>query len=139
MKHIHVVAAIIYNSGREQILIARRPEHLHQGGLWEFPGGKVEQGESPQSALHRELAEELSISICQQSAEKFTDVKHQYPDKAVHLEFWRVFSFSGEPRGNEGQPIRWVLLTELANYSFPEANRQVVTLLAQNISRQPSL
>ena len=134
MKQIHVVAAIIYSSCRQQVLIARRPDHLHQGGLWEFPGGKVEVGESPQLALHRELQEELNISIDHDAARKLTDINHQYSDKAVHLEFWQVFRYSGAPVGNEGQRINWVLINNLPDYDFPEANREVVNLLMQNLS-----
>jgi 8-oxo-dGTP diphosphatase len=136
MKQIHVVAAVIYSPCRQQILIARRPNHLHQGGLWEFPGGKVEPGESPQLALQRELREELNISIDHEAARKLTDISHQYPDKAVHLEFWQVFHFSGDPVGNEGQPINWVSIHRLLEYSFPEANREVVNLLMQTLPHQ---
>lgn len=129
MKSVHVVAAIIYNPGRDQVLIARRPDHLHQGGLWEFPGGKVDESEAALDALYRELREELDIHIRSDSAEWLIGVQHQYPDKAVHLEFWQVFGFSGEPKGNEGQQIQWVGLDQLAWFQFPEANRPVVDLL----------
>lgn len=129
MNAIHVVAAIIYNSARDQVLIARRPDHLHQGGLWEFPGGKVEVKEIPLQALQRELQEELAISINQASAKWLFDVAHDYRDKTVYLEFWEVFEFVGDPIGNEKQDILWVSLHDLANYEFPEANKAVVTQL----------
>jgi len=126
---IHVVAAVIYNSKRDQILIAKRPDHLHQGGLWEFPGGKVEDKEVPLQALHRELEEELTISIDQSSSKWLFDVVHDYPDKTVYLEFWEVFEFSGEPSGNEQQDILWVSINELPKYDFPEANKAIINQL----------
>jgi len=126
---IFVVAAIVQSPDSEQILIARRPAHLHQGGLWEFPGGKVDAGESPRDALYRELLEELNIRIDRESATLFHEVSHQYPEKAVHLQFWRVFSFAGEVRGNEGQQVRWISRAQLADFPFPEANLPVVRKL----------
>ena len=128
-KNVFVVAAIIHSPDGEQVLIARRPDHLHQGGLWEFPGGKVDKGETARDALYRELLEELDIHIDRDSAVLFSEVHHQYPDKAVHLQFWRVFSFTGEARGNEGQQVRWVPLAQLADFPFPDANGAVVKQL----------
>ena len=127
MKHIHVVAGIIYSPDQQQILIAKRPDHLHQGGLWEFPGGKVDKGESPAIALARELEEELAIRAG--DCNPFRQIKHSYPDKAVMLDFWQVFSFTGEPCGQEGQQVRWVALAELAEYPFPAANSPIVEAL----------
>ncbi len=127
MKHIHVVAGIIYSPDQQQILIAKRPDHLHQGGLWEFPGGKVDQDESPEAALIRELEEELAIRA--EACNPFRQISHRYPDKAVMLDFWQVSSFSGEPRGQEGQQVRWIALAELAEYPFPAANTPIVEAL----------
>ena len=126
-KEIHVVAAIIYSPNRQQILIAKRPDHLHQGGLWEFPGGKVDDGESPEAALGRELREELNIQVVE--AEPFHQLSHRYPDKAVFLDFWKVFEFAGDPNGNEGQQVSWVALAELDEYPFPEANKPILPLI----------
>jgi len=128
-KSVFVVAAIVHSTDGKRVLIARRPDHLHQGGLWEFPGGKVDNGETARDALYRELLEEVDIRIDRDGATLFREVHHQYPDKAVHLQFWRVFSFAGEAKGNEGQQVRWVPLAQLADYSFPEANSAVVTQL----------
>ena len=133
MKTIHVVAAIIYSPCREKVLIARRPEHLHQGGLWEFPGGKVESGEAPEQALARELQEELGITPCH--CGPHMQVSHQYPDKSVYLDFWHVTTFSGEPRGIEGQQIAWVPLHHLPDYDFPKANEVVVEALLVEYQR----
>ncbi len=123
-KRIHVMAAVIRDhAGR--ILIARRPDHAHQGGLWEFPGGKLEAGESRLAGLERELLEELGISV--EQARPLLDIRHDYPDKQVRLDVWLVDDFTGEPHGAEGQPIRWVLPDELNHYAFPAANAPIVT------------
>ena len=129
-KTIHVVAGIIYNASRDHILIAKRPDHLHQGGLWEFPGGKVDDGESSENALFRELLEELNIQVTQ--AESFHQLSHRYPEKTVHLDFWTVNAFSGKPNGNEGQQIAWVPLAELNQYPFPAANQPVLELICRS-------
>ncbi len=124
MKRVHVAAAVIRGQdGR--ILLAKRPDHLHQGGLWEFPGGKVESGESVRAALARELKEELGIEL--QSARPLIKVRHDYPDKQVLLDVWEVSSFSGEPHGAEGQPLSWAAPRELGNYQFPAANLPIVS------------
>ena len=120
---VHVAAGIIVNSHGE-ILLAKRPDHTHQGGLWEFPGGKLDTGESVEQALIRELHEELGIHI--HCCEPFMQVEHDYADKQVLLDFWRVSGFAGEPKGAEGQMIVWVSLQDLPGYSFPAANRPVV-------------
>jgi 8-oxo-dGTP diphosphatase len=127
MKAIHVVAAVIHSPARDRILIARRPDHLHQGGLWEFPGGKVDKGEEALAALRRELREEIAIAV--EEASRMMAVEHRYPDKAVYLDIWEVHRFAGEPRGNEGQEIAWVAPERLADYAFPEANRAIVRAL----------
>lgn len=123
MKRVHVAAAVIRGSdGR--ILIARRADSQHQGGLWEFPGGKVEAGEAVEIALARELQEELGIAVTQ--ARPLIKVSHDYADKQVLLDVWEVDGFSGEPQGAEGQPLAWVSARELSQYEFPEANHPIV-------------
>jgi len=102
MKTIHVVAGVIRNSS-QQILLALRPQHLHQGGLWEFPGGKVERGEAVEHALQRELFEELDICVTQ--ARPLIRIHHQYPDKNILLDVWQVESWQGgawQGRANVG-------------------------------------
>jgi 8-oxo-dGTP diphosphatase len=116
---VHVAAAAVFNS-QGQVLITRRAEHQHQGGLWEFPGGKVETNESVRDALSRELHEEIGIDV--QQARPLIRVRHDYPDKSVLLDVWRVDAFSGEAHGREGQPLAWVQPADLANYDFPAAN-----------------
>ncbi|CAG8867058.1 Thiamine-phosphate synthase [Pseudomonas fluorescens] len=123
MKRIHVVAAVIRGAdGR--ILIARRADTQHQGGLWEFPGGKVEEGEAIGTALARELHEELGIVVT--ASRPLIKVGHDYPDKHVLLDVWEVSAFSGDPHGAEGQPLAWVSPRELGQYEFPEANQPIV-------------
>ena len=123
MKRVHVAAAVIRGTdGR--ILIARRADSQHQGGLWEFPGGKVEAGEAVEIALARELHEELGIVVTR--ARPLIKVRHDYPDKQVLLDVWEVDGFTGEPHGAEGQPLAWVSPRELPQYDFPEANQPIV-------------
>jgi len=107
-----------------KILIARRADNQHQGGLWEFPGGKVEEGELVQVALARELHEELGIVVT--TARPLIKIQHDYPDKQVLLDVWEVSAFTGDAQGLEGQPLKWVSARELANYDFPEANKPIV-------------
>jgi len=126
MTPVTVVAAVIQgDDGR--VLLARRPAHLHQGGRWEFPGGKVEAGENLEAALARELAEELGIRPLAPQA--WLSVPHRYPDKAVVLHFFRVTAFTGTPRGREGQTLAWRAAHELDPAAFPAANRPVVNRL----------
>ena len=131
---ISVVAGVLSNA-RGEILIAKRKQHQDQGGLWEFPGGKREDGESSLEALKRELAEELSIEIC--AAEPYLTQRHEYPAKIVHLEFFRVKTWHGEARGAEGQDIQWAKISELGDYEFPAANKVVVEKLI-SLGLQPA-
>jgi len=123
---IHVAVGVLTNaSGR--VLIARRGADLHQGGLWEFPGGKVEPGEDVRQALTRELLEELGIRV--EASEPLLTVEHDYGDRRVALDIQRVSDWQGEPRGQESQPLAWVLPSGLDDYEFPEANRAIVERL----------
>ena len=135
MKRIHVVAAVIVSADQQQIFISRRADHLHQGGFWEFPGGKVEADESPESALARELFEELDIRV--ETAQPYMQVEHDYPDKQVFLDIWQVDSFTGTARGKEGQECRWISLQELLIeqperlFHFPAANQPILDRLGK--------
>lgn len=123
------VAVGIIRDADGSILIARRPDHAHQGGLWEFPGGKVEAAESVETALRRELHEEIGIIV--QMAEPWLQVRHAYVDKSVLLEVWRVTAWRGDPHGREGQPLAWVLPEKLGNFSFPAADAPIIACLCQ--------
>lgn len=120
---VHVAAAAVFDA-HGRVLIARRPEYAHQGGLWEFPGGKVESGETVRAALARELHEELGIDV--QQTRPLIRVWHDYPDKSVLLDVWRVDGFCGEAHGREGQPLNWVQPCDLPDYEFPAANQAIV-------------
>ena len=122
---IHVAVGVIKNPYGE-ILIARRNEQAHQGGLWEFPGGKVEAGETVQQALSRELEEELGIQCQEGAMRELIVVEHDYGDKQVRLEVWWVNNFVGLPEGKEGQPLRWVVASNLTQFAFPAANEPIV-------------
>lgn len=126
---VHVAAgALVDAAGR--VLLARRPPGGHLGGLWEFPGGKLEPGESPRAGLARELGEELGIEPL--AARPLIQVSHRYPEKHVLLDVWRVTRWRGEPVGREGQPLRWVSVEELARlaaHELPAADRPIVQAL----------
>lgn len=123
MKRVHVAAAVI-RGANGRVLLARRPEDKHQGGLWEFPGGKVEAGEAVETALARELEEELGIRVV--AARPLIQIRHDYPDQRVLLDVWEVGAFAGEPHGAEGQTLAWVAPRQLPEYEFPAANYPIV-------------
>ena len=123
MSLVHVAVGVVRNDGGE-ILISLRHADSHQGGLWEFPGGKVEEGESVQDALARELREELDIEV--RSSTALIEVHHDYGDKQVFLDVWLVDSFTGQAVGREGQPLRWCPPEDLPGFDFPAANQPIV-------------
>jgi len=123
---VHVAVGVI-RDGEGHILIARRAAHLHQGGLWEFPGGKVEKGESVIQALARELREELDLTPL--ATKPLLRIHHHYSNKTVLLDVHEVTQFSGEARGLQQQPLRWVSVPELVQYEFPAANCAIVNAL----------
>lgn len=120
---IHVAVAVVRNP-QGQVFITQRPQHVHQGGLWEFPGGKVEKGESVLDALRREIKEEIDITIL--DAQPLIKIPHKYPDKQVILDVWEVLQYKGEPHGKEGQPSRWMESGLLNTLAFPAANRAII-------------
>ena len=129
---VNVVAGIIYNDDRSHILLSKRKPEQHQGGLWEFPGGKIETFEDQRKALARELKEELNIQPG--SASFYIDVQHSYADKLVHLWFWQVFDIQGKPEGREQQQWCWWEIHQLQDLDFPHANQPVVErLLASSV------
>lgn len=127
MAVIHVAVGVIINKDK-QVLIAKRGSHQHQGDKWEFPGGKVEDGETSQEALSRELKEELGIEI--QSAVHMMNIIHKYTDEKivtkVLIDVYEVNDWLEEALGREGQPLRWVEKCDLDQYTFPAANVKIL-------------
>jgi 8-oxo-dGTP diphosphatase len=129
-KRVEVVAAIVVDS-QHRILMAQRADWQHQGGKWEFPGGKIESGETHMQALARELKEEVDVQIDQQACELFKAVHHDYSDKQVSLYFYLVKDFSGTAKGLEGQPVMWVNAQTLPQMAIPDANQAIADALLQ--------
>ena len=125
-KTVHVAVGVIVNSNN-QVLISKRAVNVHQGGLWEFPGGKVEPDEQISTALCRELNEELGIVV--KSSSQLTTINHNYGDKSVCLHVYKILEFTGKPVGNEGQQIRWCDVSGLGIDEFPAANVSIINFL----------
>ena len=121
-----VVAAAVVQRG-ESFLVTRRLRGTHLEGLWEFPGGKCEAGESHEACLRREILEELGCGA--EVGEKLLTVAHAYDDRRVELHFFRC-EMTGEPAPLLGQEIRWVHRTELRGLAFPPADADLIRLLA---------
>jgi len=121
------VAVGVLGDAAGHVLVSRRAEGTHEGGLWEFPGGKLEPGESLQQALDRELHEELGVRVL--ASEPLIRVLHHYPGRSVLLDVHRVLRWSGEPRALEGQPLRWVSPLAMAGLEFPAADRPIINAL----------
>ncbi len=120
---VKVVVGIVMNA-QDQLLVAKRPDHLISGGFWEFPGGKVEPGETQFEALQREMKEEVNLDVI--SAVSFLRFDYQSTRRLIDLEIWRVDVFQGEAEGAEGQPIQWLFLEELHSLEMLPANERVL-------------
>jgi 8-oxo-dGTP diphosphatase len=121
------VAIGVIENAQHRMLVTQRPGHKHQGGKWEFPGGKILAGEGMPDALARELHEELGITL--RTACPLQRIRHAYPDRNVLLDVWRVTDFTGEAHGREGQPLLWVTPQELASLDLPAADLPLVRTL----------
>ncbi|MFJ2976575.1 8-oxo-dGTP diphosphatase MutT [Kluyvera sp. NPDC087067] len=128
MKILQISVGIIRNKQGE-IYITQRAADAHMAHKWEFPGGKIEAGESPEQAVIRELQEEVGITVT--SLQPFDKLEYQFPDRQITLWFWLVDGWEGEPWGKEGQPGRWVAQRELVAEEFPPANAPVIEKLIQ--------
>lgn len=124
--NIQVSVGVIINKDGK-VLVTRRPRHVHQGDLWEFPGGKLITGEDSKSALHREILEELGLLVLK--ARPFLQLHYNYPDQSTVLNVWLVTEWSGVPHGKEGQPLKWIDKTELSIHDFPAANEKIIKAL----------
>lgn len=123
---IYAVAGVLCDSFGK-VLVSLRPNHVPQGGFWEFPGGKIEPDETSLQALCRELWEEVGIRV--ESANMISIEQHAYDDRIVVLETWQVEAFSGTPIGKEGQKIEWVSVAELAQRKFLPASEAAISAL----------
>jgi 8-oxo-dGTP diphosphatase len=124
-----VVAVALYNE-KGEILLAQRPEGKQLAGLWEFPGGKVEPGETPEAALVRELQEELSITVKESELEPLTFASHTYADFHLLMPLYKCQAWSGEIYPREGQAIAWVPPANLFNFPAPPADIPLFEVLS---------
>ena len=125
MVPIEVAAGLVFRDGK--LLITQRHTHAHLGGLWEFPGGKLEPGETFEACLARELREELGVEIA--VGELVQSLSHAYPEKTVHLRFFRCQWVRNEPRPLGCAAFKWVSAGELATFPFPAADARLLDLL----------
>ncbi len=122
-----VGVAGVLTDAEDRVLLALRPAHKHLGGMWEFPGGRIETGEDARAALDRELHEELGIEM--DACEPLIHVRHAYPEKTVSLWFYRVTKWRGEAHGREGQPVKWLAPAQIIAGELPPADVPVLTAL----------
>lgn len=134
-KLIHVAVGVIFDCPADEkgnVLIAKRADHQHQGGLWEFPGGKVESDETVQVALQRELEEELGLVSDISDMSALMTIPFHYSDKSVLLDVWLVHNVQhySETVGKEGQPLAWIDQNVLSDYAFPAANKAILDAIS---------
>ena len=124
-----LVAAVALVDPDGRVLIAQRPEGKSMAGLWEFPGGKVDPGETPEAALIRELKEELDIDVTQSCLGPFTFASHAYDDFHLLMPLYLCRKWEGTVRPMEGQALRWVMPMRLADFPMPPADKPLVAML----------
>jgi 8-oxo-dGTP diphosphatase len=124
-----LVAAAALVDPENRVLICQRPPGKSMAGLWEFPGGKVEPGESPEQALRRELFEELSIDVCEQCLAPFTFASHAYPDFHLLMPLFLCRNWDGEVVPREGQTFIWARASRLRDYEMPPADLPLIPYL----------
>jgi len=122
------VAVGVLADGQGRVLISRRPGSGHAGGWWEFPGGKIQPGETPVQGLVRELDEELGIAVT--GARPLIDYRYAYPDRTVVLHVFEVERYTGCPAGREGQPLRWVARDELPGAGLLPADQPIIAAIS---------
>jgi len=126
VRRIHVVAGALFDS-EGRVLIAQRPDGKHMAGGWEFPGGKLDTDEPPYDGLCRELREELGVTVL--DAEPVIVYEHDYGDRVVKLDLWRVTRFEGMPCSMEGQPLQWAYIDKLKELGLLEADWPMIEAL----------
>jgi 8-oxo-dGTP diphosphatase len=128
-RRLVLVAAVALVDADGRVLLARRPEGKSMAGLWEFPGGKVHEGEAPETALIREMREELAIDVAESCLAPFAFASHRYPDFHLLMPLYVCRRWSGTPAPLEGQELAWVRPARLSDYPMPPADRPLVALL----------
>ena len=124
MKMLEVTAAIIRQNGK--VLICQRPANKNCGLLWEFPGGKIEAGETGEECIVRECKEELGVTLCVER--EFTDITYEYLDRTVHLHFYLCEIVSGKLENKEHNALAWVAPEDVAKYEFCPADKKMIML-----------
>jgi 8-oxo-dGTP diphosphatase len=124
-----LVSAVALIDPDSRVLIAQRPEGKSLAGLWEFPGGKVEAGETPEAALIRELHEELGIGTWASCLAPLTFASHSYPDFHLLMPLFACRKWEGRPVSKEGQSLKWVRANDLRNYPMPPADLPLIPIL----------
>lgn len=125
MASVETAVGVIVQNRR--VLLAERPSHKPYSGYWEFPGGKIEPGESSEQALRRELKEELGIDVV--AMQYLFEHSHIYPDKKVRLDIYTISKFTGSLEGQEGQQLKWLMLDDVAHYNLLPGNWPIVDQL----------
>lgn len=124
-----LVVAVALVDDDNRVMIAQRPEGKSMAGLWEFPGGKVEEGETPEVALIRELKEELTIDVTEACLAPFTFASHTYEKFHLLMPLYVCRRWSGTPRPTEGQTLKWVRANQLTNFEMPPADIPLIAML----------
>ncbi|MBA3519778.1 MAG: 8-oxo-dGTP diphosphatase MutT [Rhizobiales bacterium] len=130
MPRLLLVAACALIDADKRVLITQRPEGKPMAGLWEFPGGKVEEGETPEDAVIRELLEELAISVTKPCLAPLTFASHDYPDFHILMPLFVCRRWEGVPVPREAQRLRWVRASRLRDFSMPAADEPLISHLA---------
>lgn len=131
-----VVAVGVVADSQGRLLIGERPQGKAYAGQWEFPGGKLEPGETVFEALVREFREELNLQV--EAAHALFSCAHAYPDREVELHFWQVTEYQGKAQGVEGQNLRWVHSDDLASVNFLEGNRALLKRVCALVQPDPA-
>ena len=121
---LQIAVGVVFKQSENKVLIAKRPDNVDQGGLWEFPGGKCRDDETVIAALKRELYEELNLIV--DSCSPLITIKHDYLQQKVNLDVWSVTDWHGEIYGKEGQLTEWVSVLSLSQRNFPAANSGII-------------
>lgn len=129
MTKLLLVAAAALIDGDNKVLLAKRPEGKPMAGLWEFPGGKLEDGETPEAALVRELSEELGIKVNETDLTPLTFVSHAYPDFHLFMPLYELKHWIGALAPKEGQQLEWVSRNKLLEYPSPAADIPLFRIL----------